>query len=81
MDPVTLETTHRVGFADGLEGTLTTAHPTVDADGTMVNLLSVPGKGFTVYEMADDGANVRKAVARVPHKRPLSPAWVHDFPG
>lgn len=81
VDPATLATTRRVGFADGLEGTLTTAHPTVDADGTMVNLLSVPGKGFTVYEMADDGRNVREEIARVPHARPLSPAWVHDFPG
>lgn len=81
VDMETLATTRRVEYADSLEGTLTTAHPMVGADGTLINLLSVPGKGFTVYRMADDGSNRREKIAEVPHARPLSPAWVHDFPG
>jgi carlactone synthase/all-trans-10'-apo-beta-carotenal 13,14-cleaving dioxygenase len=81
IDPETLHTTGRVRYTDGLEGTLTTAHPFVDDNGTLYNLLSVPGKGFTVYKMADDGRDERRKVADVPHRRPLSPAWIHDFPG
>ena len=81
IDPITLETVGRVQYADGLEGTLTTAHPTVDGDGTLYNFLSVPGKGFTIYKMANDGRNERRKIAEVPHRRPLSPAWIHDFPG
>jgi carlactone synthase/all-trans-10'-apo-beta-carotenal 13,14-cleaving dioxygenase len=80
LDPASLETKKRVAFSDSLDGTLTTAHPSVSDDGTLFNLLSVPGKGFTVYRMANDGKNCREKIADVPHKRPLSPAWIHDFP-
>ena len=81
IDSKTLDTTRRVRYADGLEGTLTTAHPVVGADGTLYNFLSVPGKGFTIYKMANDGRNERQKIGEVPHRRPLSPAWIHDFPG
>ncbi|KAI8111186.1 hypothetical protein M9434_004759 [Picochlorum sp. BPE23] len=78
IDPETLETMGRVEYDDSMEGTLTTAHPHVLSDGRLVNILSEPGKGFTVY-MCD--GNVREKIAYVPHARPLSPAWIHDFPG
>lgn len=79
IDPETLETLGRVEYDDTMEGTLTTAHPHVLSDGRLVNILSVPGKGFTVYLC--NGNNTREEIAYIPHARPLSPAWIHDFPG
>ena len=38
-----LSTLGRVDFKDGVEGLLTTAHPTVMKDGTMINLTSGVG--------------------------------------
>ena len=38
-----LSTLGRVNFKDGVEGLLTTAHPTVMKDGTMINLTSGVG--------------------------------------
>ena len=82
IDGDTLDTVQRVTYKDGLEGTLTTAHPLLlDAGKTMVNILSVPGKGFTVYSCDADEPYRRVEIARIPHRRPLSPAWIHDFPG
>ena len=97
IDPSTLSTRRRIKYGDSLKGDLTTAHPTVLANGDMINLLSVPVAGFTVYRQppplknSENSKNftdsltevlpVREVVARVPHHRPLSPAWVHDFPG
>ena len=83
IDGDTLETVQRVRYEDGLEGTLTTAHPLLMDNGkTMVNILSVPGKGFTVYSCDACAEPYRRVkIASIPHRRPLSPAWIHDFPG
>ena len=80
----TLRTLGPVHYGDSLWGDLTTAHPTLLPNGDLVNLLSAPGVGFTVYRQAaatgQEGPPIRTAVATVSHRRPLAPAWVHDFP-
>lgn len=79
IDKETLETKGRVLFQDDVDGTLTTAHPLVLEDGTLINLISIPGMGFVVYSC--DESNIRKKMAYIPHIRPMSPSWIHDFPG
>jgi len=84
FDPVTLRTLGRVRYADALRGDLTTAHPTCLPNGDLINILSAPGVGLSVYRQrtAPPGSPpCRELVATIPHKRPLSPAWIHDFPG
>jgi carlactone synthase/all-trans-10'-apo-beta-carotenal 13,14-cleaving dioxygenase len=86
FDPVTLRTLGTVKYADGLRGDLTTAHPQRLTGGDLVNFLSVPGVGFSLYRQAPRAAGAaavppRRPLASVPHHRPLSPAWIHDFPG
>jgi carlactone synthase/all-trans-10'-apo-beta-carotenal 13,14-cleaving dioxygenase len=96
MDRSTLSTLGKVTYNDNLKGDLTTAHPTILPTGELINLLSAPGVGFTVYRQnlktssdsitsstASSGSSqpVREKIATIPHKRPLSPAWIHDFPG
>lgn len=80
IETATLQTLGRVRYSDRLRGDLTTAHPTVLLNGDVINLLSAPGVGFTVYRQSS-GSTSREAVARVAHRRPISPAWIHDFPG
>jgi len=86
VDPATLRTLGPVRYANTLKGDLTTAHPTVLPNGDVINLLSVPGLGFTMYRQPyrtdRSGAILpeRRRLAAVGHKRPLSPAWVHAFP-
>lgn len=79
IDRDTLETKGRVVFNDDLNGTLTTAHPLVLTNDKLINLLSIPGMGFEVFSC--DASNKRKKVAYIPHVRPMSPSWIHDFPG
>jgi len=96
MDQSTLSTLGKVSYNDNLTGDLTTAHPTILPNGELINLLSAPGVGFTVYRQnlkinsASSSSSssstrnekpVREKIATIPHKRPLSPAWIHDFPG
>eukprot|EP00890_Picochlorum_soloecismus_P003124 jgi/Picsp_1/3812/NSC_01324-R1_carotenoid cleavage dioxygenase 8 len=86
VDSETLETLERVEFQDeeGVTGTLTTAHPHMLSNGDIINIVSAPGVGFTVYRTRAQSSNVkpkREFVATVPHRRPASPAWIHDFPG
>jgi len=92
MDQSTLSTLGKVTYNDNLKGDLTTAHPTILPNGELINLLSAPGVGFTVYRQnlkinssssstTNDGKPVREKIATIPHRRPLSPAWIHDFPG
>jgi carlactone synthase / all-trans-10'-apo-beta-carotenal 13,14-cleaving dioxygenase len=98
MDRSTLSTLGKVTYDDNLKGDLTTAHPTILPNGDLINLLSAPGVGFTVYRQKlknnHDTSNntngvseqqqqqpVREKIATIAHKRPLSPAWIHDFPG
>ena len=80
IDIDTLQTLGRVRYNDSLRGDLTTAHPTVLHNGDVINLLSAPGSGFTVFRQSS-GSPTREVIANVPHRRPISPAWVHDFPG
>lgn len=93
IDPSTLRTLGRVSFTDSLRGDLTTAHPTIYPNGDLINILSDPVAGFTVYkqqqqqqqqETADTTsptmAAQRESIAVIPHRRPLSPSWIHDFP-
>jgi len=79
IDRDTLETKGTVEFQDDIDGTLTTAHPLVLDNGTLINLLSIPGMGFILFSC--DETNTRKKIAYIPHKRPMSPSWIHDFPG
>jgi carlactone synthase / all-trans-10'-apo-beta-carotenal 13,14-cleaving dioxygenase len=53
IDPATLETLGAVRFDDILSGPsdLTTAHPAVLSNGDLINLVSTPGFGFTVYRL------------------------------
>lgn len=83
VDPSTLSTTGRVHYEDNLKGDLTTAHPTVLPNGDLINLLSAPVVGFTVYRQrtSSTGAPVRERIATVRHRHAISPAWIHDFPG
>jgi carlactone synthase/all-trans-10'-apo-beta-carotenal 13,14-cleaving dioxygenase len=86
MDRSTLSTLGKVTYNDNLKGNLTTAHPTILSNGDLINLLSAPGVGFTVYRQnlkldTSTSQPVREKIATIPHKRPLSPAWIHDFPG
>lgn len=81
IDMDTLETKGKVEFQnDTLGGTLTTAHPLVLDDGTLINFLSIPGMGFVVFS-ADVESTTRRKIAYIPHIRPMSPTWIHDFPG
>ena len=86
IDSETLETVQRVEFQDeeGVVGTLTTAHPHILSNGDIINIVSAPGIGFTVYRTRAQSPDIkpkREFVARIPHRRPISPAWIHDFPG
>ena len=84
IDPSTLSTTGRVQYNDSLKGDLTTAHPTVLPNGDVINLLSAPVVGFTVYrQKATSSTNgpSRERIATIKHRHPISPAWIHDFPG
>lgn len=38
------------------------------------------GVGFHVYRHPAAAFEQRQLIAKVPHRRPLAPAWVHDFP-
>ena len=38
------------------------------------------GVGFKLYRHPADAFEQRQLIATVPHRRPLAPAWVHDFP-
>lgn len=38
------------------------------------------GVGFHVYRHPAAAFEQRQLIATVPHRRPLAPAWVHDFP-
>ena len=38
------------------------------------------GVGFNVYRHPAGAFDNRAHIATIPHRRPLSPAWVHDFP-
>jgi carlactone synthase/all-trans-10'-apo-beta-carotenal 13,14-cleaving dioxygenase len=81
VDPATLHTLEQVRYgADGVRGDLTTAHPQPLPGGDLVNLVSAVGTGFTLYRHPAAAFDRRQPIATVPHRRPLAPAWVHDFP-
>ncbi|KAF6266758.1 carotenoid oxygenase [Scenedesmus sp. NREL 46B-D3] len=79
VDPSDLSTVEQVAYDDGLPGDLTTAHPSILADGSLLNFTrSLPFGGFHVYKQ-DPTTLQRTQLAFVPDRRPLSPAWLHDF--
>ncbi|PSC71918.1 Carotenoid cleavage dioxygenase 8 isoform B [Micractinium conductrix] len=80
INPATLATEERVRYQDGLKGDLTTAHPQRMPDGSLVNIVSAIGHGFTLCRQPAGAFEQRQVIARVPHRRPLAPSWVHDFP-
>ncbi|WIA29067.1 hypothetical protein OEZ86_011578 [Tetradesmus obliquus] len=79
INPADLTTMEQVTYDDGLPGDLTTAHPSILPDGSLLNFTrSLPFGGFHVYRQ--DPATLRRTqLAFVPDRRPLSPAWLHDF--
>lgn len=82
VDPASLRTLAQVRYdgGDGVRGDLTTAHPQPMPNGDLVNLVSAVGMGFSVYRHPAGAFERRQLIATVPHRRPLAPAWVHDFP-
>jgi carlactone synthase/all-trans-10'-apo-beta-carotenal 13,14-cleaving dioxygenase len=80
VDPLTLATAAPAKFNDGVKGDLTTAHPTVLSDGRLLNFTrTLPSGGFNLFTL-DPDTLARTPVAFVADRRPLSPAWLHDFP-
>lgn len=79
--PASLRAAPQVRYgADGVRGDLTTAHPQPLPGGDLVNLVSAVGTGFTLYRHPAAAFDRRQPIGTVPHRRPLAPAWVHDFP-
>eukprot|EP00878_Enallax_costatus_P013309 GHUV01013914.1.p1 GENE.GHUV01013914.1~~GHUV01013914.1.p1 ORF type:complete len:366 (+),score=113.14 GHUV01013914.1:1044-2141(+) len=79
LDPETLDTVQQVLYNDGVPGDLTTAHPSILSDGTLLNFSrTLPFGGFHIYKQ-EPLTLKRVEVAFVPDRRPLSPAWLHDF--
>ncbi|CAG9463746.1 unnamed protein product [Pedinophyceae sp. YPF-701] len=76
--PASLDTVGPFRFKDDLPGQLTTAHPQPDGQGGLLNITSDPVAGFTLYRVAQ-GSDRREEIARIPHRRPGFPAWVHAF--
>ena len=80
VDPSNLATAGRARFPDSVKGDLTTAHPTVLRDGRLLNFSrSLPFGGFHIFKQ-DVESLERREVAFVADRRPLAPAWLHDFP-
>lgn len=80
VDPATLRTLGQVRYQDKISGDLTTAHPQPLPNGDLVNLVSTVGVGLKVYRHPAGAFDRRELIATVPHRRPLAPAWIHDFP-
>ncbi|KAL4425949.1 hypothetical protein ABPG75_009965 [Micractinium tetrahymenae] len=80
VDPATLETLGQVRYQDGISGDLTTAHPQPMPNGDLINLLSAVGVGLKVYRHPAGAFERRQLIATLAHRRPLAPAWIHDFP-
>ncbi|KXZ54273.1 hypothetical protein GPECTOR_5g361 [Gonium pectorale] len=79
VDGTSLATGRQVTYTDGVAGDLTTAHPKVLPDGTIVNFSrSLPFGGYHVY-VQDPASLERKQVAFVRDRDPLAPCWVHDM--
>ncbi|EIE20145.1 carotenoid oxygenase [Coccomyxa subellipsoidea C-169] len=74
-----LNTLGQLKFEDGVKGLLTTAHPTLLPDGSMINLTSGFGTHYTVFRQ-NRATNVREEIAQVPLCSPPTPSWIHDFP-
>ncbi|KAI8476369.1 MAG: carotenoid oxygenase [Monoraphidium minutum] len=80
VDPANLATLQKAVFPDAVKGDLTTAHPTVMSDGTFLNFTrSLPFGGFHIFKQ-DPETLKRQQVAFVKDRRPMTPAWLHDFP-
>lgn len=80
VDVATLATLERVEFDDEIKGDLTTAHPSLLPSGELLNFISTVGSGFHIFTCPADQPTKRRRLASIPHRRPLSPSWIHDFP-
>ncbi|MEW5309016.1 MAG: hypothetical protein WDW38_000930 [Sanguina aurantia] len=79
MDPTNLHTLEHVIYNDQVSGDLSTAHPKVMPDGTLINFSrSMPYGGFHVYKQ-DPNTLKREEIAFIRDRHPLAPAWVHDM--
>lgn len=77
VDPSTLQTLEQL--TDKFPGSLTTAHPKVLSDGTLVNFTrDPPFGGYHVYKQ-DPRTLQKTEIAFIKDRSPLSPAWVHDL--
>lgn len=77
-DPETLATGSQVKYDDAVPGQLTTAHPKMLEDGTIISFTrSFPFGGFHVYRQ-DPVTLKRTQIAFIRDWDPLSPCWVHD---
>lgn len=80
IDSDSLETVRKAKFPDSVKGDLTTAHPTILSDGCLLNFTrSLPFGGFHIFKQ-DPESLARTELAFVADRRPLTPAWLHDFP-
>ncbi|KAK9831473.1 hypothetical protein WJX81_008489 [Elliptochloris bilobata] len=79
IDERTLRTLGRVKYSDGIKGDLNTAHPTLQRDGSIINLAIGFGTDMTLYRQAAAGAP-REVLARIPLSKWPTPSWIHDFP-
>ncbi|MEW5298336.1 MAG: hypothetical protein WDW36_001474 [Sanguina aurantia] len=79
VDPTTLDTLQHVEYTDGIPGDLSTAHPKLMADGTIINFSrSLPYGGYHIYKQ-DPHTLTRTQIAFIKDRHPLAPAWVHDM--
>eukprot|EP00798_Chlamydomonas_sp_ICE-L_P018170 gene18170-24602_t len=79
VDPKTLQTLGQVQFDDGVQGSLTTAHPKKLPNGDFVNFSrTLPFGGFNVYTQ-NSSTLKRKQIAYIPDRKPEAPSWVHDI--
>jgi carlactone synthase/all-trans-10'-apo-beta-carotenal 13,14-cleaving dioxygenase len=74
-----LETLNRLEFKDDVKGLLTTAHPAILSDGSIVNFCSDIGGKYTVHR-SQPGSEHRETIAQIPLRSGSIPSWVHDFP-
>ncbi|EFJ39481.1 hypothetical protein VOLCADRAFT_108622 [Volvox carteri f. nagariensis] len=79
VDPATLATVRQVEYDDDLPGDLTTAHPKVAPDGSIINFTrSLPLGGYHVYRQ--DPVTLRRTrIAFIGDRDPVAPCWVHDM--
>ncbi|EFJ42683.1 hypothetical protein VOLCADRAFT_107173 [Volvox carteri f. nagariensis] len=79
VDPATLATVRQVEYDDDFPGDLTTAHPKVAPDGSIMSFTrSLPLGGYHVFRQ--DPVTLRRTkIAFIRDRNPWAPCWVHDM--